>query len=221
MVEMEHLAHRGLWQEPAEKNSRIAFERAFQAGLGVETDLRDHGGTVVISHDPPGTTPEPEMTFEQFLHLYRAHDATGTLALNIKADGLSSEVLRLLTRFDLEEYFVFDMAIPDMLSYSKLGIRCFARQSEFETPLVFDHDPTFLSTAGIWLDSFSPIWYSTELVRDHLESGLDVCLVSPELHGRDQTAWWDDLRVFLSATQLDRERRIGRLMLCTDFPSAF
>ena len=69
MVEMELLAHRGLWQEPAEKNSRIAFERAFQAGFGVETDLRDHGGTVVISHDPPGTTAEPELAFEQFLRL--------------------------------------------------------------------------------------------------------------------------------------------------------
>ena len=106
----------------------LRFERAFRSGYGIETDLRDHGGSIVISHDPPGTDGrEPELTFEQFLCLYRDHDATGTLALNVKADGLSDDIKGLLQSFDLDKYFVFDMAIPDMLSYLKLGMQCFSR----------------------------------------------------------------------------------------------
>ena len=219
MVEIERLAHRGFWHEKAEKNSRVAFERAFLAGYGVETDLRDYQGTVVISHDPPGIDSEPEMTFEEFLALYRKTDATGTLALNIKADGLSAEVLRLLERFDLAEYFVFDMSIPDMLSYLKLGMHCFSRHSEFESPIIFEKQNFGVETKGIWLDSFSQTWYSTELIQNHLESGLDVCLVSPELHGRDPDSWWRQLRAFIKTAQLETKRATGKLSICTDSPN--
>ena len=228
MVEMECLAHRGLWNEPAEKNSLVAFQRALQAGFGIETDLRDHAGTVVISHDPPGGGCEPELTFEEFLQIYCDSGATGTLALNIKADGLYADVFRLLQAFAIQSYFVFDMSIPDMLGYLKLGMNCFSRQSEFETPSFIKQKagfsetrPTFPHATGIWLDSFSSIWYSTDLVRDHLDSGLDVCLVSPELHGRDPYPWWDELRKFRETVQPDNNEAFGKLMLCTDFPNHF
>lgn len=232
MVEMERLAHRGLWTEPSEKNTRGAFERAFEGGFGIETDLRDHGGTVVISHDPPGVGGDPEMTFDAFLKLYRDSGATGTLALNIKADGLAGKILRLLRQYAIDQYFVFDMAIPDMLAYLRCGMRCFSRQSEFETPLIFGENSVETAsgrivqkeigpTQGIWLDSFSPIWYSPSLVRDHLLSGLDVCLVSPELHGRDPYPWWDEINAFLETAQLPTGQTIGNLMLCTDYPHKF
>ncbi|WP_182864764.1 hypothetical protein [Stieleria mannarensis] len=218
---MERLAHRGLWTEPREKNRRVAFERAFAAGFGVETDLRDHNGTVVISHDPPGGATQPELTFEEFLALYQNCQATGTLALNVKADGLSAIVDQLLKKYNLDRYFVFDMAIPDMLAYSKLKMRCFSRQSEFESPTLLKNTSSTSPIKGIWLDSFSTIWYSTALVREHLASGLDVCLVSPELHGRDPQPWWDELRTFLQTTPPDHDPQPGRLMLCTDFPHEF
>ena len=43
------LAHRGFWKEETEKNTKIAFERAFNSGFGIETDLRDIKGEIVIS----------------------------------------------------------------------------------------------------------------------------------------------------------------------------
>ena len=221
MVEMECLAHRGFWKSPGEKNTRVAFERALEAGFGIETDLRDHDGTIVISHDPPGGEGEPEMTFEDFLTLYRQMEAGGTLALNIKADGLAAETLRLLQQFDLPRYFVFDMSIPDMLGYARLGMSCFSRQSEFESPVMFEADSTFSPIHGIWLDSFSSIWYSTDLVSKHLASGLDVCLVSPELHGRNPDPWWDELKAFRKTLQPSDDSNFGSLMLCTDFPDKF
>ena len=47
------LAHRGVWQNPVEKNSAAALRRALENGFGVETDIRDLDGQLVISHDPP------------------------------------------------------------------------------------------------------------------------------------------------------------------------
>ena len=89
MVDIERIAHRGWWHNPEEKNSELAIRRALDAGYGLETDLRDHAGRIVISHDPPGSQGEPEFDFEQLLRLYRELGATGTLALNIKSDGLA------------------------------------------------------------------------------------------------------------------------------------
>ena len=59
------LAHRGWWSDPQDKNTRAAFAKAFAAGYGVETDVRDQGGRLVISHDPP--TGEDLMTFDALL----------------------------------------------------------------------------------------------------------------------------------------------------------
>jgi hypothetical protein len=218
---LERLAHRGWWREPAEKNTQAAFERALRAGYGIETDLRDHLGKIVISHDPPGREQETELEFEALLQLYRRLGATGTLALNIKADGLAAEVSELLCRYEMPPHFVFDMSIPDMLAYSRRGMRFFTRQSEFETPVRLESDFGGGAAAGIWLDSFSPIWYSPNLIRQHLDSGLDVCLVSPELHKREPQPWWSELKRFLERCELDEAKRPGRLMLCTDFPNEF
>jgi hypothetical protein len=45
------LAHRGQWNLPEKKNSLSAFERAFSNGYGIETDIRDYKGELVISHN--------------------------------------------------------------------------------------------------------------------------------------------------------------------------
>ena len=38
---MRILAHRGFWNSKEERNSIVAFEKAFQNGFGIETDIRD------------------------------------------------------------------------------------------------------------------------------------------------------------------------------------
>ena len=63
------LAHRGFWTEPAEKNSREALERAFREGFGIETDIRDRNGALVVSHDPP--VGDGLMSFDELLPVIR------------------------------------------------------------------------------------------------------------------------------------------------------
>ena len=88
---MKILAHRGYWKKEDEKNTKAAFERAFDNGFGIETDLRDIKGTIVISHNMP---KGDEMTFEELLQLSDGRNLP--LALNIKADGQAEEIKKVI-----------------------------------------------------------------------------------------------------------------------------
>ena len=108
------LAHRGLWETPVDKNTRAALRRALAEGFGIETDIRDFDGRLVISHDPPRAEA---MHLDDFLDDYVQSGGLGLLALNIKADGLQPALAEALAdrRIGPDRYFVFDMAVPDAL----------------------------------------------------------------------------------------------------------
>ena len=201
---MRILSHRGFWLAPAEKNTTAAFERSFVQGFGTETDLRDLDGSLVISHDPP---QRGALLVETVLLQHRKIDPTLPLALNIKADGLQAMVADLLTRLEVQRAFVFDMSIPDMLGWHRAGVPVYTRMSDIEPePLMIDR------AAGVWLDAFNSDWWDAATISRLLDAGLDVCVVSPDLHRRDYRAAWEKLAVI--AGQVDQDR----LMLCTDFP---
>jgi hypothetical protein len=63
------------------------------------------------------------------------------------------------------------------------------------------------------MDMFHGEWISPARIREHLQAGKQVALVSPELHGRPHLAFWTRLR----DARLHAERD---LMLCTDLPLA-
>lgn len=198
------LSHRGYWLEEAEKNSRVAFERSFSLGFGTETDVRDWDGQLVISHDPANREC---MTLETFLQLYLSYPSRPTLALNIKADGLQAELQRQLSVFGIENYFVFDMAVPDGMLYLRCGMNAYTRHSEYE-PV----PPYYAQAHGVWLDEFDDHWLSDEVIENHISAGKAVCIVSPELHKRSYEKEWAHYR--------ELEKRLGKdtLMLCTDLP---
>lgn len=198
---MKILAHRGWWLSPAEKNSEVAFRRAFEGGFGVETDVRDQEGILRIAHDVP--VGDGLMSFADFLRLHRSYPGAGRIALNIKADGLQKLLRSDLAENPVDDLFCFDMAVPDALGYVRDGFCAYTRQSEVETV------PAFLGQAqGVWLDAFYGDWIVPEVVEQHLAAGRRVALVSPELHGRDHRAAWDSWRGL----------RSDRLEICTDLP---
>lgn len=201
-IALKILAHRGWWLEPAEKNSRLAFERSFKAGYGVETDVRDLDGALVISHDMP--KGPGLMGFGEFLDLYTGLGAPGELALNVKADGLHAPVHAALKDRGLSNAFVFDMAVPDAIGYLARGIETYTRHSEMEpTP------PFYAKAQGVWMDCFDGDWIGEADIRKHLSAGKKVALVSPELHKRPHATAWAAWRGLAGAPGLS---------LCTDFP---
>lgn len=205
------LAHRGLWRRKAEQNTVSSLCDALDQGFGIETDIRDDRGRLVISHDCPSGA-EPEL--DEFLACYRERRSTHMLALNVKACGLHGLVEEALMRHGIpgESYFLFDMAPPDALGYLARAMPCYTRQSEIES------EPAFADrAAGIWLDCFFGDWIDEEVIRSHAAAGRRVALVSPELHGREKDAAWAAWR---RTVALFREQgRSDRLMICTDLPA--
>jgi glycerophosphoryl diester phosphodiesterase len=201
---MQFIAHRGHWLKPEEKNTPEALLRALAAGYGVETDLRDAGGRLVVSHDPAGGE---SLLAEDFFGLYTGAMASAPLALNIKADGLRPLLKPMLQRHGIENYFCFDMSVPETLGYQREGFRYFTRESEIEPAPVLYYQAT-----GVWLDMFYSDWLQSTDIKRHLAAGKEVAVVSPELHRRPHLAFWQRLR----EAGIGRESRI---MFCTDFPA--
>jgi hypothetical protein len=200
---MQIISHRGYWKSPDEKNGEAAFGRSFSLGFGTETDLRDYNGEIVISHDIAGKNSMP---LDDFFSIFNRYDGTPLLALNIKADGLQQKLKTALQRFGVKNYFVFDMSVPDTIGYMDAGIDFFSRQSEYEPQPAFYNE-----CKGIWLDSFKDIWYTNDLILDHLGRGKQVAIVSPELHKRNHLSLWQQLKE-------NTLFRSDKLILCTDIP---
>lgn len=198
------LSHRGYWKREEEKNTPIAFRRSFEAGFGTELDVRDHCGNLVVSHDIPDNSA---IDFKAFLELYCKFDKHLPLAINIKADGLQNLLSALLNTYQIENYFVFDMSVPDALGYLNLGMNVFTRES------IFEKEPSFYDKAdGVWMDEFKTPFITPQKIKRHLNNGKKVCIVSPELHQIEHLSRW---MVYKTVPENPDKKK---LMLCTDFP---
>lgn len=193
---IEIIAHRGWWKAENEKNTKTAFERAFDSGFGVETDLRDIKGEIVISHNMPRGN---EMSFEDLLKLLDGRALT--LALNIKADGMADEIKRLLEKYNVSNYFTFDMSIPEMVYQHKTGLNVFTGLSDIvPEPIMYEQ------ARGVWLDCFNSDWFGEVEIQNILNQDKKVCIVSPDLHKREYKSVWE------------KYKNMNGIMLCTDYP---
>lgn len=169
------IAHRGNWNlpHPLKKNSIEAFESALLSKYGVEIDVRDQNSNLVVEHDLPINSKN---YLESYFKKYTELNSQSILALNIKSDGLSEKINTLIQRYNIKNYFVFDMSIPDTLPYIKNGMIVFMRLSEYE-----EWTDLHRHASGIWLDYFSQ-YYDVKRALSKIKSTQKVCLVSPELH---------------------------------------
>ena len=201
---MRILSHRGLWHEQSERNTLSALKKSLEHGFGFESDLRDYKGRLVVSHDPANADSCPAALIFRLLHEYQDQYC---FAINIKADGLGRMLIQELNRHKLNNYFCFDMSVPQMIEYVRDGIRFYTRKSEYEPgqPVLYNQ------AAGVWVDAFEDTgWITPELLRGYLKDGKEVCLVSPDLHAREPVEFWS----FLKNNGLDCEN----IFLCTDMP---
>lgn len=201
---MEILSHRGCWRKESEKNSIVAFERSFALGFGTEMDIRDYNGELVVAHD---IADRKSLPLVQFFQIYNGFNKNLPLALNIKADGLQLLLKEILKKYKVANYFVFDMSIPETLSYVKGKFNFFTRQSEYElNPALYEH------SSGVWLDEFHRHWITESVLLGHKKNNKRMCIVSPDLHKRDYRTEWNKYKGI--------QERVDNmhLMLCTDFP---
>lgn len=198
-----HLAHRGLWSGPAERNTLGALRDAFAHGWGVELDVRDLDGTLVVSHDPPR---RGALRFDTVVTAWSQEGFPGELAVNIKADGLAGAVAKALLDAEPASWFAFDMSIPDTLHYARAGLPVYTRHSDVEPePALYDE------AIGVWLDDFAGGFIDKDRIAMHVAAGKRVAVVSPELHGRDHRAAWSEWSRWEVWAQ-------PGVALCTDHP---
>ena len=143
--------------------------------FGVEVDLRDFGDRLILQHDPFKNGED----FEEYLKYYNH----GTMILNIKSERIEYQVIELLKKYDVKDYFFLDCSFPMIYSLSITGEKNIAlRFSEFEGI------DTILKMSGkvkwIWVDCFSKLPINVENYRILKSHGYKICLVSPELQSQ-------------------------------------
>lgn len=200
---MRILAHRGYHENGTERNSPAALRKALEQGFGFESDIRDYRGELVISHNIADAKAQKA---EEVFGWLREFKDQYCFAINVKADGLKELLTLFLKKYQIANYFAFDMSVPQMLEYSEAGIRFFTRESEYE------REPALYEKAdGVWMDAFADDgWITEELIKKHIASHKKVCIVSPDLHRRQHEAFWERLHSF--------DLGSPDIMLCTDYP---
>jgi len=201
------LAHRGLWEKISEKNTKSALFNALENGFGIETDLRfDKSMGLVISHDILNKSNK-YLSFEELLIFYKSKKIKSKLAINIKSDGLHSELKKLLNLYNINEYFLFDMSIPDLISGVKYNLNQFIRFSCYEDPY-----PYADITNGVWIDIYNSKSASKSEIINLNKKWSSVVFVSPELHGQNHLEYWNFIKSFYKNSKINN-------MLCTDLPN--
>lgn len=140
---------------------------------GIELDLRYEGEKLIMHHDPFVTGE----LFEDLLKEYKH----SLIILNVKTEGIEEEVLRLLKKYNVENYFFLDLSLPYLIKYMRKGEKNIAvRFSEYE-PIEFVM--SFKDKVEwVWVDCFTKLPLddtSYNLLKKHFK----LCLVSPELQG--------------------------------------
>ena len=180
------------------RRNTLAELRATPAEYGVEVDIRSdvRAQRLIIHHDPLSAGE----AFEPWLAEYRH----GTLILNVKEEGLESRLLGMMQAAGIERFFFLDQSFPFLLKTARAHeSRCAVRVSEFESI------ETALALAGlvqwVWVDCFTRFPLTAADVQRLKEANFKLCLVSPELQGRDPELEIPALRAQLEAlnTELD------------------
>lgn len=187
----------------AHRKNTISELQASPTCYGVEVDIRSYGEKLVIHHDP---FVEGEL-FDDWLAEYKH----GTLILNVKEEGLEARLIELMRQANIEDYFFLDQSFPFLIKWSGLGEnRCAVRVSEFESV------ETALTLAGkvdwVWVDCFTQFPIDHEEFNSLKSAGFKLCLVSPELQGRNPEAEIPAMH------QLMQERNIVMDAICTKQP---
>lgn len=185
------------------RRNTVAELNATDPKYGVEVDIRSEGERLIIHHDPC----VPGESFDAWIDAFRH----GTLILNVKEEGLEARLISLMESKGISDYFFLDQSFPFLIKWSNKGERrCAVRVSEFESI------ETALTLAGkvdwVWVDCFTQFPLLEQDAKRLKDAGFKLCLVSPELQGRDAATEIPQLASLLKA------RNIVADAVCTKRP---
>lgn len=173
--------------------------------LGVEVDIHAYGGRLVAHHDAFVDAVDFDKWLDAYAHRF--------LVLNVKEEGIEQRVRELTLAHGIEDFFLLDMSFPALVKMARRNERRMAvRVSEYEPAA------GALSLAGladwVWLDVFKGFPIRRDGYDALRRAGFKLCLVSPELHGRD-AGEIAGMRRFMAENGFDVDA------VCTRFPTAW
>ena len=95
------------------------------------------------------------------------------------------------------------MSIPQQVQYQRNGLNWYSRISD-----QIEERSVNQASMGIWLDAFDHDWWSKDCLLD-LQKSKRLCIVSPELHGRNHKDTWHKMK----SITMNSDN-----MICTDLP---
>ena len=190
----------------AHRRNTLAELLATDLNYGVEVDIRSLGQQLILHHDPLVAGE----SFDEWLNFYEH----GTLILNVKEEGLEEQLMEIMAEKDIDDYFFLDQSFPFLVKWAnKSKRRCAVRVSEFESI------ETALTLSGkvdwIWVDCFTHFPLTHKDAQRLKQAGFKLCLVSPELQGRDAES---EIPILVG---LLNERNIVAEAVCTKRPDVW
>ncbi len=161
---MEIIAHR---------INKISELKNLPKAYGAEVDLRASGSKIILNHDP-------YKKGDNFINYLENYD-NGTIVLNIKEAGIEQDVIKLVKKFKIKDYFLLDVEIP-LICKNNSNFKKYMslRFSEYES---IETVKNLINKASwIWIDTFNklPLNKNNIKILDKFKS----CLVCPERWGR-------------------------------------
>jgi len=147
------------------------------AQFGVEVDIHAYGKDLIVHHDPF----EKGVLFEKWLDHYNH----SFVILNIKEEGIEKRVKPIMDKYGIKNFFMLDLSFPALIKMVRQDERRIAaRLSKYESLT------SILSLSGmcdwVWVDLFdNKLPFSKEQYNELKKNNFKLCLVSPELHGKN------------------------------------
>ena len=139
---------------------------------GIETDIRNHGKRIILSHDP-------NKKGEDFFKFIK--NVEKTVFLNIKSSGLLKKILKFVKS---KKIFLLDISFSEFnyLYEKNLTDKVLLRFSSYER---FDFKKKyFKKIKWIWYDYFNELKISLKDYKYLKKNQKKICLVSPDLLGK-------------------------------------
>jgi len=160
-----------------ELNETIAAN-VFGTADGIEFDIRDTGGDIVVQHDP-------FLGGQLFSDFLKFCPSNKFYIVNVKSEGIEQRAIADLEAHGITQFFLLDCSIPMMVKLGKMGERRLAvRFSEYESLATVEAMAPFVS--WVWIDVFTQLPLTSFVETFLRHRGLKLCLVSPELQGQQE-----------------------------------
>ncbi len=158
----------------AHRINKIEQLKKIDQKFGIEIDIRDEDGALIVVHDPF----KKGQKLEKFLKYYNHK----ILIANIKSERIEDRVIKMFKNFKITNYFFLDSSFPKIINLIKKKVNKIAiRVSYYEG--IYAAKKLSKKAKWIWYDTFDGIPNNLNTLR-YLKNKLNykICFVCPELH---------------------------------------